>query len=292
MPSTISKTVRQRIKDGIKRFQTPLQKAKDKDVNESDTVTIVHDIITDVFGYERYVEVTKEHKVNGDRCDLAIVVDGVLQKLIEVKAIGITLNKKHVHQAVQYGASKKCNFVMLTNGQIWQVYELHFDDGLDAEMVCEIDLMNIDLKDETELAKIWMITKEGRGKSELRNFARKQKVRNKYNLAAILLDDECLKVVRKNLKRISPDVPFDLEEIKRAMMEEVIIKDAQSADEAKVARAALKKSKRTTLRKSANKASTQVEKVAVDIDPNAPVAPPVEVVETTTVTQTPQGAGV
>jgi hypothetical protein len=150
--------------------------------------------------------------------------------------------------------------------------------------------MNIDLKDETELAKIWMITKEGRGKSELRNFARKQKVRNKYNLAAILLDDECLKVVRKNLKRISPDVPFDLEEIKRAMMEEVIIKDAQSADEAKVARAALKKSKRTTLRKSSRKAETQVEKV--DIEPNVPVAPPVQVVETTIVTESPQGTGV
>ena len=71
MPSTISKTVRQRIKDVIKRFQTPLQKAKDKDVNESDTITIVHDIITNVFSYERYVEVIAEHKVGPDRCDLA-----------------------------------------------------------------------------------------------------------------------------------------------------------------------------------------------------------------------------
>ena len=96
--------------------------------------------------------------------------------------------------------------------------------------------------------------------------------------------------MRKNLKRISPDVPFDLEEIKRALMEEVIIKDAQSADEAKVARAALKKSKRTTLRKSSRKAETQVEKV--DIEPNVPVAPPVQVIETTIVTETPQGTGV
>ena len=43
----------------------------DKDVNESDTITIVHDIITNVFSYERYVEVTAEHKVGPDRCDLA-----------------------------------------------------------------------------------------------------------------------------------------------------------------------------------------------------------------------------
>lgn len=288
----MTKTVRQRIKAGIKKFQPILQGAKDSDVNESNTVTIVHDLLTDLFGYKRYVEVTKEYKIKTDKCDLAIKQDGVLQKLIEVKPIGTTLNKKHVKQATHYGADEKCSFVMLTNGQIWQVYELHFDNGLDAELVCELDLINIDLKDEAEIAKIWMLTKEGRGKSELRDFAAKAKARNKYNLAAILLDDPCLKVVRRELKRISPEVSFDLDDIKRALMEEVIIKDAQRDEEAEAAKAKLKKAKRTTLRRRSKKAKTQVEKVVVDINPNAPVAPPVQAVETATSMQSPQGTGV
>jgi|TARA_Y100000385_G_scaffold108768_1_gene112901 predicted type IV restriction endonuclease len=290
MPINIPKRVHQRIKAGIKKFQPILKTAKDADVNESNTVTIVHDLLTDIFGYKRYVEVTKEYKVKADKCDLAIKQDGVLQKLIEVKPIGTTLNKRHVKQATHYGADEKCSFVMLTNGQIWQVYELHFDNGLDADLVCELDLMNIDLKDEAEIAKIWMLTKEGRGKSELRDFAAKAKARNKYNLAAILLDDACLKVVRRELKRISPEVSFDLDDIKQALVDEVIIKETQQDEEAKEARAKVKRSKKLKIRRNTKRVTKNVEKI--DVQPNAPVAPPVQVVETTTVTETPQGTGV
>jgi len=78
-----------RIRIALKQFQPVLASAKTRDVNESDTVVIVTDLLQAVFGYDKYSEITTEHLVRGTFCDLAIKLDGKLALLIEVKAIGI-----------------------------------------------------------------------------------------------------------------------------------------------------------------------------------------------------------
>src|SRR6188474_37 len=91
---------------GIRRFQPILTAAKASDAGEADTSTIVKDILSDAFGYDRYTEITSEHAIKGTYCDLAIKIDGKLQILIEVKAIGLELKDSHTRQAVDYGANQ------------------------------------------------------------------------------------------------------------------------------------------------------------------------------------------
>jgi hypothetical protein len=55
----ISKRVVDRLVAGIKRYQPILADAKARDVGEADTVTITKDMLADVFGYDKYSEVTK-----------------------------------------------------------------------------------------------------------------------------------------------------------------------------------------------------------------------------------------
>lgn len=43
-----------RISAGIKRFQPILESAKSRDVGESDTVTIITDMLSEIFGYDKY----------------------------------------------------------------------------------------------------------------------------------------------------------------------------------------------------------------------------------------------
>ena len=73
------KKVVERLVAGIKRFQPILSAAKARDVGESDTVTIVKDMLADVFGYDKYSEVTSEYSIRGTFCDLATKIDGTLQ---------------------------------------------------------------------------------------------------------------------------------------------------------------------------------------------------------------------
>src|SRR5215472_9446229 len=105
MASIPAKAV-ERIREGLKRFQPILTSAKARDVNESDTVVIVGDMLQAVFGYDKYSEITSEHMIRGTFCDLAIKLDGKIAFLLEAKAIGIDLKDQHVKQAVDYAANQ------------------------------------------------------------------------------------------------------------------------------------------------------------------------------------------
>lgn len=89
--ANVPKRVAERIVAGIKRFQPVLSDARSRDVGESDTVTIVKDMLAEVFGYDKYAELTSEYSIRGTYCDLATKIDGTLQALIEVKAVGLDL---------------------------------------------------------------------------------------------------------------------------------------------------------------------------------------------------------
>ncbi|HEV7474822.1 MAG TPA: hypothetical protein VGN90_12285 [Pyrinomonadaceae bacterium] len=61
-----------RLSAAIKRFQPIVASAKSRDANESDTVIIVTDMLSEVFGYDKYSEITSECSIRGTWCDLAI----------------------------------------------------------------------------------------------------------------------------------------------------------------------------------------------------------------------------
>src|SRR3546814_8622536 len=94
--ANVPKRVAERLVAGIKRYQPILASAKSRDIGEADTVTIVKDLLADVFGYDKYAELTSEYAIRGTYCDLATKIDGTLQTLIEVKAIGLDLKDHHV----------------------------------------------------------------------------------------------------------------------------------------------------------------------------------------------------
>ena len=48
----LPKKLEERISGGLKRFQPILSAAKARDVNESDTVVIITDVLQDMFGYD------------------------------------------------------------------------------------------------------------------------------------------------------------------------------------------------------------------------------------------------
>ena len=77
------KKVAERIAAGIKRYQPILESAKSRDVGESDTVTIVTDMLADVFGYDKYAEVTSEFSICGTYCDLIRRIFNVIENTQE-----------------------------------------------------------------------------------------------------------------------------------------------------------------------------------------------------------------
>jgi hypothetical protein len=105
--ANIPKKVVDRFIKSVPRFQKVLQIARDRDVNESDTVAVLNDIFGEVFGYAKYLEVTSEFAIRSTFCDLALKVDDKVQFLVEVKAIGIELKDDEKDQEFLFLLAKE-----------------------------------------------------------------------------------------------------------------------------------------------------------------------------------------
>ena len=55
-----------RLGSGLKKFQQILESARTRDVNESDTVVIIMDMLQEIFGYDKYSEIASEHMIRRD----------------------------------------------------------------------------------------------------------------------------------------------------------------------------------------------------------------------------------
>lgn len=241
----IPKRVNERLVAGIKRFQPVLAAAKARDVGEADTVTVVKDMLAEVFGYDKYSEVTSEFSIRGTYCDLAIKIDSRLQTLIEVKAIGLDLKEQHVKQAVDYAANQGVDWVLLTNGVCWRVYHIVFAKPISQELVVDIDFANLSTRSETDIEKLYLWCKEGWQRSVLGEYHNQKQALSRFFVGAMLQTDIVLDVIRRELRRVSPDVRIEVDEIRQVLLTEVIKRDVlegEKADEArkKINRAASK----------------------------------------------------
>lgn len=246
--ANIPSRVQDRIVACIKRFQPILTSAKARDVNESDTVIIVTDMLGELFGYDKYSEITSEHAIRGTYCDLAVSIETKLHFLVEVKAIGLELKDAYIKQAVDYAANKGADWVVLTNSTNWRIYKVTFTKPIDHELVAEIDFLAVDPKSEEDLGLMFMLTKEGWGKQVLSDYHEQKQALSRFCIGAVVLSEPVLSAIRKELRKISPEVKIQVEQIENVLLHEVIkreVVEGEKADEAKrkVARVANKASK-------------------------------------------------
>lgn len=245
IPSKVS----DRLVTGLKRFQPVLTAARARDVNEADTSRIVTDLLADIFGYDKYTEITGEHAIRGSYCDLAVKIEGKLQLLVEVKAIGLDLKDAHVKQAVDYAANQGVEWVALTNGSTWKVFRVVFAKPIDQELVLEVDLLQLNPRTSAHIESLYLLTRESLTKSGLAGYHIQRQATNRFFLGALVLSEPVLEVIRRELKRVSPGVKVQLDEIRTALIEEVLkreVVDGEKATEArKKVQRALSKSLRT-----------------------------------------------
>jgi hypothetical protein len=246
--ASIPSKVASRISSALKRFQPVLEAAHKRDVNEADTVTIVTDILSDMMGYDKYSEITSEYAVRSTFCDLAIKLDGHLAVLIEVKAIGLDLKDNHVKQAVDYAANEGCEWVGLTNGAVWQVYRISFSKPIEHELVLDIDIRSLNPRKDDDLEPLYLISREGWQKSRLDDYATQQQALSRFSIAAVVLADPVLQVIRRELRRISPDAKIEVEDIERVLTQEVMKREVIEGEKADSAKKLVAKSAKRALR--------------------------------------------
>ena len=248
--ANVPKRVSERLISELGKFQKVLQAAKDRDVNEADTVTIVKDILSALFGYDKYAEVTSEYSIRSTFCDLAVRVDGKVKFLIEVKAIGLDLKGNHLKQAVDYGANQGIDWVVLTNGQRWCIHKIKFERPINNQLVCEMNLLEMSARNLAHQELLFLLCREGLAKAAIEEFHQYQLIVNRFTFGALVLTDPVLDVMRRELRRVSPEARVDNAEISEILQTQVLKREVLESDEGQQARAMLKRAASRALRRT------------------------------------------
>jgi hypothetical protein len=252
-----------RISTSLKRFQPILAGALARDVNESDTAVIVTDLLAEVLGYDKYSEITSEYMIRSTFCDLAVKLEGELSLLVEIKAAGLELKDSHAKQAVDYAANQGCEWVALTNGAVWQVYKVIFGKPVAAEQILAFDLLKINHRKDAELEPVWLLSKEGWQKSRLGEYAIQRQALSRFTMAAIVLTDPVLTAVRREIRRVSPDVRINVDQIRQVLTQEVMKREVLEGDKADAARRLVSRASTKALRAAKDNGDTPAAEPAV-----------------------------
>ncbi len=254
-----TKKTEDRIKTGIPKFQKVLAIAKDRDLNESDTVSIITDMLAEVFGYDKYIEVTSELAIRGTYCDLAIKLGDKFQYLIECKAIGTELKDSHLRQAVGYGANKGIQWVVLTNGIDWQVYRLRFEQPITWDLVARFNVMTLSTKNTRDMERLVILTKEGVEKHARENLFEKIQCVNRFVVAALMLSDPVVSTLKRELRKLSDGIAVESTEIISLLRDGVLRRDLLEGEDADAAFAKIARHFRQQAKKPAPKPSSPAE---------------------------------
>jgi hypothetical protein len=274
----VPKRVIDRFNRTIGKFQQVLAVAKDRDVNESDTVAIIKDILAEVFGYNKYLELTGELAQRGTFCDIAIKLNNKVEYLIEAKAIGLDLKENHLRQAIEYGSVNGIPWVILTNGIIWQIYKIRFEKPVAHDRICQIDFANLDPKNEEHQERLFIVCKEGLVKDARENFHVKMQIVNKFLLGAFILNEEILNVLRREIRKFSEGVSVSSEDITKVLENEVLKRDVVEGEEALKAQSRVRrfygKAARRTRESEERKADEEEKTTGSSTSPDSPEQKP------------------
>lgn len=246
----VSKRFLDRAKSNLRRFQRVLESAKARDVNESDTVVIVTDFLADVLGYDKYEDITREVAVRATFCDLAIKRDGQVQFLIEVKSAGTELRDTHLQQALNYGANQGVEWILLTNGIEWQAHRIRFEQPIATDLVFTLNLLDSTTKPAQLLERLFLISKEAGGDSELGKFFKHKEATSRYVVAQVLLTPTTLATVRRQLRALFPGLAVDEDQLSEMLRLDVLKRDVFDGEKAAAAGKLVKRAGRRAARRT------------------------------------------
>jgi hypothetical protein len=211
---------RDRLRAAIRRFSRPLADLVARDANEGDTRLLVTDFLCDGLGFDKYADLTTEYQVKGEFADYGIRIDRDLVAFIEVKRVATKLSTRHLRQVEMYAVNEGVEWVVLTNGSVWQVY--HITGGLPVviDMALEVDLLG----DEPPAHKVWQLfylTRESLKRRQIDELWKAKRATSPASLGQVLVSDPVAEAIRKELWRQTGH-RVDTAEITRLLTETVL----------------------------------------------------------------------
>jgi hypothetical protein len=177
-----------------------LGKSKGKSLNEADTRICVNDFLTDVLGYQMHEEIKTEYAIRGQYADYVIQLKRKKQFVVEVKAMEIDLNAKHLLQASHYAADEGIDWVLLTNGMNIELHRVIFSKPVSDVRIFKFDLSDLSQIERASDAFVFL-TKKAVEKGELEEYWKRFDALTPTKLSKLIFTEEIIGAVRRKVKK-------------------------------------------------------------------------------------------
>jgi predicted type IV restriction endonuclease len=211
-------TARDRISTALKKIGKSIEALKARDAVEADTRLLVTDVLCDMLGFDKYEDLTAEYQVKGEFADYGVRVDKQLVAFVEIKRITQKLNATHLRQVESYALKNGVTWAILTNAQVWQVYNIQSSSGEQAEttLVFEVDLLDTNVKPREKVPSLLAISREGFSKGLIDDAWRQRFVSSPKALKPVILSKSVIEEIRKELWR-QQRTKVDAEQIRQSI---------------------------------------------------------------------------
>lgn len=190
----------EQVNEAIQRYIKPLEALRARDANEGDTRMVVTDMLCEGLDYDKFTDLTTEYMVKQDFADYGVRIDKQMVAFIEVKRISQKLNERHLRQVLMYAVNEGVEWMVLTNGAVWQAYHLTGGLPVVVDMAFEVDLLGpASLAEKTEL--MFLLHREALKRRRIDELWRHRAATEPGALLDVLLSESMLDQLRKEVKR-------------------------------------------------------------------------------------------
>jgi predicted type IV restriction endonuclease len=217
---------RERARTAVRKFARPLADLVERDANEGDTRLLVTDFLCEGLGFDKYEDLTTEYQVKGEFADYGVRIDRQMVAFIEVKRCTQKLGIRQLRQVQMYAVNEGVEWMILTNGQVWQVWHLTGGLPVVVDLALEIDL----LSEVTSTAKanaLFHLSKEAIKRRLLDELWKAKAATAPRSLAAVLVSEPVLEAVRKEVRRRTT-YNSDVREIEKIIRADVVRVELQA----------------------------------------------------------------
>jgi hypothetical protein len=214
------------IRQGLRSYVPLLERGRRRNINEADTSARVYDMLENILGYDKYLEATSEYRVRGQYVDYAIKIEGEIKFFIEVKAVGVTLDSKHLRQVTTYAVDEGVEWAVLTNGRVWQLYHIAFEKPINVQLVAEADLL---AKDEAAAVDLlYLISRQGIMRDEAAKYWATKLALSAPNLLKVLFSEGVLNKMRRELRQMTGQ-RLSADQLRALLVSQVLSAEAAQA---------------------------------------------------------------
>lgn len=211
--------------EDLKKYRSKYLKKHNLDADESATRIMINFLLSRVFGFEELEEIKTEFAIRGTYVDYLVQSKKKIHFIVEVKAISLNLNEKHLRQAIGYCANEGIEWVLLTNGRQFDFYRVIFGKPISYKRVFSYDITDIkEMKKAGECLQL--LTKRLIEKGALDDYWKRFEAMQPTNLSKDLYSPEVLRFLKRNLKK-KTNLTFSDEDILDSVFN-IIIKKIES----------------------------------------------------------------